>query len=72
MLICPCAYLSKAERTREDWQGRERGSGGKLCTSMDWPGEDVGKYCGTCAGVLGQLAGALPKMMTCLARGICR
>lgn len=29
------------ERTREEWQGSERGFGGAVYVAMDWPGEDT-------------------------------
>ena len=62
MLICPCAHVIKAERAREEGQGREKGSGGaaSIRRKLLWDKEELH---------LSQLAGALPEVMTCLATG---
>lgn len=57
-----CAYLTKADRAREEGQGREKGSGGAACIRRKLLRDKVELH-------LSQLAGALPEVMTCLATG---
>lgn len=60
MLVSPCAQLSKAERSREERKGREKGSGGAACLGRKLLRDKEELH-------VSQLAGVPPQTMTACA-----